>query len=90
MNVAQGALGSPVMASHDPTAEALIPQAKPRRTVVVLGAAVVSGIAGYLVLVLTARHLDVADNADFLVFWGALFRLLTWLVILTPRGGYLL
>ena len=29
-----------------------------RRTVVVLGAAVVSGIAGYLVLVLTARFLD--------------------------------
>ena len=23
------------------------------------------------------------------IFWGALFRLLTWLVILTPRGGYL-
>lgn len=61
------------MASHDPTAEALAPQARPRRTVIVLGAAVVSGITGYLVLVLTARYLHAAENADFLVFWGALF-----------------
>ena len=68
------------MASHDPTAEALVPRAKPRRTVVVLGAAVVSGIAGYLVLVLTARHLDAAENADFLVFWAALFSVFGVLV----------
>jgi hypothetical protein len=39
----------------------------------VLGAAVISGIAGYVVLVLTARYLDPVENADFLVFWGALF-----------------
>lgn len=68
------------MASHDPTAEALVPRAKPRRTVVVLAAAVVSGIAGYLVLVLTARHLDAAENADFLVFWAALFSVFGVLV----------
>ena len=61
------------MPSHDPTTEAIAPAARPRRTVVVLGAAVVSGIAGYLVLVLTARFLDSPENADFLVFWGALF-----------------
>ena len=68
------------MASHDPTAEALVPRAEPRRTVVVLAAAVVSGIAGYLVLVLTARHLDAAENADFLVFWAALFSVFGVLV----------
>ncbi len=61
------------MASHDPPAEAAAPAAVPGRTVVVLGAAVVSGIAGYVVLVLTARFLDPVENADFLVFWGALF-----------------
>jgi O-antigen/teichoic acid export membrane protein len=61
------------MASHERTPEATAPAARPRRTVVVLGAAVVSGIAGYVVLVLTARFLDAAENADFLVFWGALF-----------------
>jgi O-antigen/teichoic acid export membrane protein len=61
------------MASDDPIPEATAPVARPRRTVVVLGAAVVSGVAGYVVLVLTARFLDAAENADFLVFWGALF-----------------
>ncbi len=53
--------------------EATAPVSRPRRTVVVLGAAVVSGVAGYVVLVLTARFLDAAENADFLVFWGAMF-----------------
>jgi O-antigen/teichoic acid export membrane protein len=80
VNPVQRALGSPVMASHDPTAEAVVPGARPRRTVIVLGAAVVSGIAGYLVLVLTARHLDPAENADFLVFWAALFSVFGVLV----------
>jgi hypothetical protein len=61
------------MASDDPIPEATAPVPRPRRTVVVLGAAVVSGVAGYVVLVLTARFLDAAENADFLVFWGALF-----------------
>ena len=40
---------------------------------VVLAAATVSGIAGYVVLVLVARYLTPAANAEFLVFWGALF-----------------
>jgi O-antigen/teichoic acid export membrane protein len=39
----------------------------------VLAAAAVSGIAGYVVLVLVARHLTPEQNAEFLVFWGALF-----------------
>lgn len=39
----------------------------------VLTAAVVSGVAGYVVLVVVARYLTPADNAEFLVFWGALF-----------------
>ena len=39
----------------------------------VLAASAVSGLAGYVVLVVVARHLSPADNADFLVFWGALF-----------------
>ena len=39
----------------------------------VLAASVVSGVSGYVVLVAVARHLSPADNADFLVFWGALF-----------------
>jgi hypothetical protein len=34
---------------------------------------VVSGAAGYVVLVLTARFLDATENADFLVWWGAMF-----------------
>jgi hypothetical protein len=61
------------MASDDPTPEAVAAIPRPRRTVVVLGAAVVSGVAGYVVLVLTARFLDAAENAEFLVFWGASF-----------------
>lgn len=39
----------------------------------VLAAAAVSGVAGYVVLVIVARHLSPAANAEFLVFWGALF-----------------
>lgn len=39
----------------------------------VLVAALASGVAGYVVLVLAARVLDPADNARFLVFWGVLF-----------------
>lgn len=42
-------------------------------TVAVLAASVVSGLAGYVVLVVVARHLTPAQNAEFLVFWGALF-----------------
>ena len=39
----------------------------------VLVAAAVSGVAGYVVLVVVARYLTPAANAEFLVFWGALF-----------------
>ena len=39
----------------------------------VLAAAAVSGVAGYVVLVVVARYLTPAANAEFLVFWGALF-----------------
>ena len=61
------------MVPDEATPGALAPVSRPRRTMVVLGAALVSGIAGYVVLVLTARYLDPAENADFLVFWGVLF-----------------
>lgn len=41
----------------------------------VLGASVISGVSGYAVLVLIARHLTLAENSRFLVFWGLLFGL---------------
>ena len=47
--------------------------ARPRSTLSVLGAALTSGLAGYVVLVLAARGLDPAVNAQFLVFWGTVF-----------------
>jgi hypothetical protein len=47
--------------------------ARPRSTLSVLGAAVTSGLAGYVVLVLAARGLEPAVNAQFLVFWGTVF-----------------
>lgn len=46
----------------------------------VVVAAVVNGLSGYLVLLIAARTLSPADNADFLVFWGALFALFGVLV----------
>ncbi len=51
----------------------------------VIGAAVVSGIAGYAVLVLAARVLSASDNADFLVFWGALFGVFGALIGITSE-----
>jgi hypothetical protein len=54
-------------------------------TVPVLLAAVISGVAGYVVLVLAARELSASDNADFLVFWGALFGVFGALVGLTSE-----
>lgn len=39
-----------------------------------------SGVAGYVVLVLAARVLDLATNASFLVFWGALYAVFGALV----------
>lgn len=73
------------MASPDPDVEAAEGRGRPRRTVVVLGAAVVSGVAGYVVLVLTARCLAPAENADFLVFWGSLFGVFGVLVGITTE-----
>lgn len=51
----------------------------------VLAAALVSGIAGYVVLVLAARVLDEATNAAFLVFWGAVYAVFGALVGLTTE-----
>ncbi|WP_107767856.1 polysaccharide biosynthesis protein [Nocardioides terrigena] len=55
----------------------------------VLMAALVSGVTGYLVLILAARTLSPATNAYFLVFWGALFSVygvLTGLTTETTRA----
>ena len=52
----------------------------------VVGAAVVNGVSGYLVLLIAARTLSPAENADFLVFWGALFALFGVLVGIAGRG----
>lgn len=51
----------------------------------VVMAALVSGVVGYAVLVLAARELSASDNADFLVFWGALFGVFGVLVGLTSE-----
>ena len=51
----------------------------------VLAAAVVSGVAGYGVLLLTARTLTPEANAQFLVFWGALFSIFGVLIGITTE-----
>lgn len=51
----------------------------------VVAAAVISGVAGYAVLVLAARELSAAENADFLVFWGALFGVFGVLIGITSE-----
>ena len=51
----------------------------------VLVAAGASGTAGYIVLVLAARVLDPVTNADFLVYWGALFAVFGVLVGITTE-----
>ncbi|KRF07647.1 hypothetical protein ASG88_02130 [Nocardioides sp. Soil777] len=51
----------------------------------VVAAALVSGVVGYVVLVLAARELSAADNADFLVFWGALFGVFGVLIGITTE-----
>lgn len=51
----------------------------------VLAAAVVSGVAGYGVLLLTARMLPAESNAQFLVFWGALFSIFGVLIGITTE-----
>lgn len=50
-----------------------VPRRRAGAAPAVLAAAAVSGISGYVVLVLVARYLTPAANAEFLVFWGALF-----------------
>ncbi|PKH44356.1 hypothetical protein SAMN05192575_102416 [Nocardioides alpinus] len=54
-------------------------------TALVLGAAVVSGASGYLALILAARTLSKADNADFLVFWGVVFAMYGVLIGVTTE-----
>jgi O-antigen/teichoic acid export membrane protein len=56
------------------------PARQTRAMLPVLVAAGASGTAGYVVLVLAARVLAPADNADFLVFWGAVFAVFGALV----------
>lgn len=51
----------------------------------VVVAAGVSGTAGYVVLVVAARVLEKATNADFLVYWGALFAVFGTLVGITTE-----
>ena len=51
-----------------------------RTTSSVLAASAVSGVSGYVVLVVVARHLTPAENASFLVFWGALFGVFAVLI----------
>jgi O-antigen/teichoic acid export membrane protein len=54
-------------------------------TALVLGASLVSGVSGYLALILAARTLSPADNADFLVFWGTVFALYGVLIGVTTE-----
>lgn len=57
----------------------------PRTTLSVLGAALASGVAGYVVLVLAARALEPEVAAQFLVFWGALFAVFGVLIGITTE-----
>ena len=59
--------------------------ARRRAMLPVLAASGASGVAGYAVLVLTARVLSPATNATFLVFWGALFAVFGVLVGVTTE-----
>jgi hypothetical protein len=61
------------------------PSGSPRSLLPVMAAAGISGVAGYVVLVLAARVLDPATNASFLVFWGALYAVFGTLVGLTTE-----
>ena len=56
-----------------PDSAAPAPTTSRRQHGMVMTAAVAHGISGYLVLVIAARTLERAENAHFLVFWGALF-----------------
>ncbi len=54
-------------------------------TTLVLGAALVSGLSGYIALILAARTLSPADNAEFLVFWGVVFAMYGVLIGITTE-----
>ena len=54
-------------------------------TALVLGAALVSGVSGYVALILAARTLTPADNAHFLVFWGVVFAMYGVLIGVTTE-----
>ena len=55
----------------EPTSQ---PSQPSRRHLIAVGAAAaISAVAGYVIMVITARVLDVAQNAQFLVFWSLLF-----------------
>lgn len=54
-------------------------------TALVLGAALVSGLSGYAALILAARTLSKADNAEFLVFWGVVFAMYGVLIGVTTE-----
>lgn len=54
-------------------------------TALVLGAALVSGVSGYVALILAARTLSPADNAHFLVFWGVVFSMYGVLIGVTTE-----
>ena len=55
-------------------------------TALVLGAALISGVSGYLALILAARALSFADSAHFLVFWGVVFAMYGVLIGVTTEA----
>lgn len=55
-------------------------------TALVLGAALISGVSGYLALILAARALSPADSAHFLVFWGVVFAMYGVLIGVTTEA----
>ena len=54
-------------------------------TLSVLGAAVISGVSGYVALIVAARTLSPAGNAHFLVFWGVVFAMYGVLIGVTTE-----
>ncbi|CUR55887.1 conserved membrane hypothetical protein [metagenome] len=61
------------------------PARSSRAFVPVLAAAGISGVAGYVVLVLATRALERADAAQFLVFWSVLFAIFGVLIGVTTE-----
>lgn len=54
-------------------------------TITVLGAALISGLSGYVALIIAARTLSESDNAHFLVFWGVVFAIYGVLIGITTE-----